>query len=163
MLYITVINLSTVGYGEVTGFSEAGRSFSIVFILVAFVVVALAICFIVESLLSHWSLNYWKHKKNKIMITKLKDHTIVSGYGHNGRHAEQRLQHHGEKYIIIEHEESLIEAHEKEILFYKGTALSDEVLIEAGIARTKNLICSLPDDADNLFFVCLHGACNPIL
>ena len=97
------------------------------------------------------------------MITKLKDHTIVSGYGHNGRHAEQRLQHHGEKYIIIEHEEYLIEAHEKEILFYKGTALSDEVLIAAGIARTKNLICSLPDDADNLFILCLHGACNPIL
>ena len=84
-LYMTVITLSTVGYGEVTGFSEAGRSFSIVFILVAFVVVALAIRFIVESLLSHWSLNYWKHKKNKIMITKLKDHTIVCGYGRNGR------------------------------------------------------------------------------
>jgi voltage-gated potassium channel len=152
-LYMTVITLSTVGYGEVTGFSEAGRSFSIVFILVAFVVVALAIRFIVESLLSHWSLNYWKHKKNKIMITKLKDHTIVCGYGRNGRQAVQRLQHHGEKYIVIEQEESLIEAHEKEILFYKETALSDEVLMAAGIARAKNLICSLPDDADNLFVV----------
>ena len=61
--------------------------------------------------------------------------------------SRKRLQHHGEKYIVIEQEESLIEAHEKEILFYKGTALSDEVLMAAGIARAKNLICSLPDDA----------------
>ena len=50
----------------------------------------------------------------------------------------QRLQHHGEKYIVIEQEESLIEAHEKEILFYKGTALSDEVQMAAGITRAKN-------------------------
>ncbi len=62
-LYMTVITLSTVGYTEVEGFSDQGRSFAVAFILVAFVVVAIAIRFIVESLFSQWNLNYWKQKK----------------------------------------------------------------------------------------------------
>src|SRR6056300_7837 len=92
-------------------------------------------------------------KKNKIMTKNLIGHTLVCGFGRNGRQAVKRLQQHKEQYIVIEQDEKLIKAHEKEILFYKGTALSDEVLIAAGIARAKNLICSLPDDADNLFVV----------
>jgi voltage-gated potassium channel len=42
---------------------------------------------------------------------------------------------------------------EKEILFYKEDALSDAVLKASGIERAKNLICSLLNDADNLFVV----------
>ncbi len=152
-LYMTVITLSTVGYTEVEGFSDQGRSFAVAFILVAFVVVAIAIRFIVESLFSQWNLNYWKQKKNKIMTKNLIGHTLVCGFGRNGRQAVKRLQQHKEQYIVIEQDEKLIKAHEKEILFYKGTALSDEVLLAAGIQRAKNLICSLPDDADNLFVV----------
>jgi len=92
-------------------------------------------------------------KKNKIMTKNLIGHTLVCGFGRNGRQAVKRLQQHKEQYIVIEQDEKLIKAHEKEILFYKGTALSDEVLLAAGIQRAKNLICSLPDDADNLFVV----------
>jgi voltage-gated potassium channel len=47
----------------------------------------------------------------------------------------------------------LISDFEKEILFYKGDAFSVAVLKAAGIERSKNLICSLPNDADNLFVV----------
>lgn len=60
---MTVITLSTVGYTEVEGFSDQGRSFAVAFIIVAFVLVAIAIRFIVESLFSQWNLNYWKQKK----------------------------------------------------------------------------------------------------
>ena len=97
------------------------------------------------------------------MTKNLIGHTLVCGFGRNGRQAVKRLQQHKEQYIVIEQDEKLIKAHEKEILFYKGTALSDEVLLAAGIQRAKNLICSLPDDADNLFVVFLPENYNPIL
>ena len=62
---MTVITISTVGYGEVGELSTQGRAFAICLILVGFVVVALAVRFIVESFLSNWSANFWIEKKQK--------------------------------------------------------------------------------------------------
>ena len=64
-LYMTVITISTVGYGEVGELSTQGRAFAICLILVGFVVVALAVRFIVESFLSNWSANFWIEKKTE--------------------------------------------------------------------------------------------------
>lgn len=62
-LYMTVITLSTVGYGEVGNLSDQGRTFAILFILIGFLIVAIAIRFIVEYLISGWSINALKQKK----------------------------------------------------------------------------------------------------
>jgi len=150
---MTVITISTVGYGEVGELSDQGRVFAICLILVGFVLVTLAVRFIVESLLSNWTADFWIIKKNRKMIENLNNHTIVCGYGRNGRQAVYRLKHHQEQYLVIEQEAVVISDFEKEVLFYKGDALSDAVLKAAGIERAKNLICSLPNDADNLFVV----------
>lgn len=152
-LYMTVITLSTVGYGEVGNLSDQGRTFAILFILIGFLIVAIAIRFIVEYLISGWSINALKQKKNTEMINALEGHTIVCGYGRNGRQAVTRLKRHQQAYVVIEQNEQLITDNEKEILFLKGDALKDDILLAAGIKRAKNLISVLPDDADNLFVV----------
>ena len=152
-LYMTVITLSTVGYGEVGNLSDQGRTFAILFILIGFLIVAIAIRFIVEYLISGWSINALKQKKNTEMINALEGHTIVCGYGRNGRQAVTRLKRHQQAYVVIEQNEQLITDNEKEVLFLKGDALKDNILLAAGIKRAKNLISALPDDADNLFVV----------
>ena len=152
-IYMTVITLSTVGYGEVGALSDQGRIFAIIFILIGFLTVALAMRFIVEYLVSGWSFSVIKQKKNRDMINTLKDHTIVCGFGRNGRQAVVRLKRHQQSYVVIEQHEAVIEENEHEVLFLKGNALTDEVLEAAGIKRAKNLICALPEDADNLFVV----------
>jgi len=152
-VYMTVITLSTVGFTELEGFTALGRRFAILYILLAFLVVTLSIRYIVEALLNQWSPNFIKKKKNKKMIKKLNQHTIVCGFGRNGRQAVSRLKHHKEPYVVIEHDPKIVEANEKQVLFQRGTALSDEILLEAGIKKAKNLICALPDDSDNLFVV----------
>lgn len=87
------------------------------------------------------------------MIKNLNEHTIVCGFGRNGRQAVRRLQHHGTSYIVIEQDEELIAEYGEQVLFYQGNALSDHTLQAVAIERAKNLICSLPNDADNLFVV----------
>ncbi len=87
------------------------------------------------------------------MINALEGHTIVCGYGRNGRQAVTRLKRHQQAYVVIEQNEQLITDNEKEIVFLKGDALKDDILLAAGIKRAKNLISALPDDADNLFVV----------
>ena len=64
-LYMTVITISNVGYGEVGELSNQGRVFAICLTLVGFVLVALAVRFIVESLLSNWAADFWKIKKTE--------------------------------------------------------------------------------------------------
>ncbi len=76
------------------------------------------------------------------MINTLKEHTIVCGFGRNGRQAVVRLKRHQQSYVVIEQHEGVIEENEHEVLFLKGNALTDEVLEAAGIKRAKNLICA---------------------
>lgn len=64
-------------------------------------------------------------KKNRKMINALNEHTIVCGFGRNGRQAVARLKRHRQAYVVIEQDEELIEEHENEVLFLKGNALSD--------------------------------------
>jgi voltage-gated potassium channel len=64
-LYMTVITISNVGYGEVGELSNQRRVFAICLTLVGFVLVALAVRFIVESLLSNWTADFWKIKKTE--------------------------------------------------------------------------------------------------
>ena len=71
-LYMTVITISTVGYGEVGELSDQGRVFAICLILVGFVLVTLAVRFIVESLLSNWTADFWIIKKKQKNDRKFK-------------------------------------------------------------------------------------------
>ena len=63
-VYMTAITLSTVGYSEMDGFTDLGRFFALFFILVAFLIVALAIRYIIEGLLYQWSPHFIQSKKN---------------------------------------------------------------------------------------------------
>lgn len=78
-LYMTVITLSTVGYSEVGNLSAEGKIFTVFFILFGFIVVAVALRFIVEYLINDLNFETLKQKKNFKMIKKLTAHTIVCG------------------------------------------------------------------------------------
>ena len=162
-LYMTVITLSTVGYSEVGELTNNGRTFAIVFIIMGIVVFAISIRLIGEYLMSGWNEKKWKHKKNKNKMNKLEKHTIVCGFGRNGRQAVDRLKRHKHSYVVIEQNKQLIATHENEIFFYKGDVLSDESLKAVHIEKAKYLICALPDDADNLFVVLSARQLNPNL
>ena len=162
-LYMTVITLSTVGYSEVGNLSEEGKVFTVLFILIGFITVAIALRFIVEYLISDWSLQALKQKKNMNMIKELNQHTIVSGFGRTGRQAVARLKRHRQPYVVIEQDEKLIESWKANVLFQQGSALTEACLHSSGIKKAKHLISALPDDAKNLFVVLTARKLNPAL
>jgi Trk K+ transport system NAD-binding subunit len=59
------------------------------------------------------------------MINELNEHTIVCGFGRNGRQAVKRLKKHQQPFVVVETNEELIAENEKDLLFYKGSALSE--------------------------------------
>lgn len=161
-LYMTIITLTTVGYGEVHTLSSAGRIFNIFLIIGGVGTVFYALGTGAKLLLEGELQEIFGRKRLEKKIKGLHDHYIICGHGRMGRIICRELNAKKEKFIIIE--KTPCKMHEKEdLLIIEGDATQDEVLIEAGIEKAKGLISVLPTDAENLFVVLSARGLNPQL
>lgn len=151
--YMTIITVTTVGFGEIRPLGTEGKIFTVFLIILSVFIFAFALSVITEYILSRNSLEILKKKRVRNQIEKLKDHVIVCGFGRNGMQAAERLEAYKRPYVVIEKDREVIEKHEEDILFIEGDANEDEVLVEAGVEKAQYLIVALPDDAANLFVV----------
>jgi len=131
-----------------------GKLFTIFLISTSVAIFAYSVSVITEYIVSKNDPKKVQNRKIQKMIHQLENHIIIVGYGRNGKQAAAKLMAYDKKFIIIEKDEAIIERYQSEtLLFLKGNATEDEVLIEAGIKNATTLICTLPEDADNLFIV----------
>jgi len=164
-IYMTIITMSTVGYGEVEPLSSEGQIFTTFLIIFSFGIFAYAITtltrYIVDGIFRH----YFMDAKIKNRISKLKNHVIVCGYGRNGKQAMQELSMHQAEAIIIDREETIIDQLREmpNVLYIQGDATSDQALENANIQNAQAIITALPNDADNLFVVLSAREINPNL
>jgi len=152
--YMTVITITTVGFGEVHPLDANGKLFTIILILTSITIFGYLVSVISDYFINGKLLE--KIKKNKVQkkIKKLKNHTIICGYGRNGSQVVKRLASYNKDCVVIENnKETIKKLDELEILYIKGDATSDEELINAGIDNASSLITTLPSDADNLYVV----------
>ncbi|WP_108867027.1 potassium channel family protein [Aquimarina aquimarini] len=153
-LYMTVITLSTVGFGEVAPLDDNAKLFTVFLISTSVAIFAYSVSVITEYIVSKNDPRRVQYRKIQKMIHKIEDHIIIIGYGRNGRQAAAKLLAYNKPFIIIEKDEEVIERYQDEKLFFlKGNATEDDVLIKAGVKKAVCLICTLPEDADNLFIV----------
>jgi len=153
-IYMTVITVTTVGFGEVEPLSPSAKIFTSLLILSSIVIVGYALSVITEYMLSKNNIGNLREKRVHKMIDKMRDHVIVCGYGRNGKQAVQKLLAYKQPFVVIEKNEEVVERFSDDnMLFIHGNANEDEVLMEAGIERASTVICALPSDADNLFIV----------
>lgn len=153
-IYMTVITITTVGFGEVQPLDDHAKIFTIFLILASVVILGYAITVITEYILSKNDLEEIKQKEMQKKIDNLKNHIIICGYGRNGKQAARKLHAYKKPFVIIEKNKEIIEKNQEfELPFIFGNANEDETLIEAGIERASTLISALPNDADNLFVV----------
>lgn len=152
--YMTVITITTVGFGEVQPLDESSKVFTILLILTSVVIVGYAISVITEYILSKNNLEGLKQRKMQKKIDNLKDHIIICGYGRNGKQAATKLMAYKKPFVVIEKNKEIAEKYQSELVpFVIGNANEDEILLQAGIERASTLISALPNDADNLFVV----------
>ena len=151
--YMTIITITTVGFGEVHPSDDTTKIFTIGLILFSIFIMAYVVSVVTEYVLSKNTLTNIKQRKMKHQVQKLKNHIIICGYGRNGRQAANKLQAYRKPFVVVDQNEELVKKYEEEGLFIVGNANEDEVLKQAGIERASSLISALPDDADNLFIV----------
>jgi voltage-gated potassium channel len=163
-VYMTVITLSTIGYGEVNPVSKAGRIFTLILIVMGvgffLYVIGNVVQFLVEGRIR---IILGRHKLDT-QIGHLNNHYIVCGYGRMGRAFCRYLTDKRMKFVVLEKNEARIPIMNTDhVLYIAGEATIEENLLKAGIERASNLIATLGTDADNVFLVLLAKGLNPNL
>ena len=153
-LYMTVITVSTVGFGEIEPLNNQEKLFTIFLITISIISFGYTVSAFTEYVISGQLFQQFKLKKVQKKIEQLKGHTIICGFGRNGKQAMIKLQNYKKDFVIIEKAENIINTIDMNgLLNVNADATTDEALMKAGIERADNLITALPSDADNLFVV----------
>jgi voltage-gated potassium channel len=154
-LYMTVITISTVGFREAQPLDLESKIFTIFLIITSVSIFGYVISVITEYISNNNLIEDIKQRKVQSKIDKLRNHTIVCGYGRNGKQAVSKLKSHHKPCVIIESRAELMEGFDfdSEVMYIKGNATDDESLLKAGIKNAAHIITTLPSDADNLYVV----------
>lgn len=163
-LFMTVTTISTLG-GTLHALSGPGKIFSIFLIFMSFGTFAYAVTSITRYIVDGEFKEYFKRYRLSTELEKLSNHVIICGYGRNGKQAAQVMKSHGQRFVVIEQKEQLVQSMQEKYphLVVMGDATQDEVLTQAGVQRARALITTLPVDADNLFIVLSARSLNPHL
>ena len=155
-MYMSVITISTVGFGEVRPLSDAGRLFTSIYVVANLAITALFISQLTQHLISGGLIS---QIRQRIMVTEINNligHVVVCGAGRYGREILDQLIDTEETVVLVERDEERIgvtaTAH-PELLYVHGDATSDEILERAGVSRAKAMIVTLGSDSDNAFAV----------
>jgi voltage-gated potassium channel len=150
--YMTVITVSTVGFGEVHPLSSDGQLFTILLIFFGVTAAALSLTAIFEHFVLRGLNNLFGRNKMDKQIEKLNRHIIVCGYGRTGEYIARDLQKMHKPFVVLESDPERAKLMEKEgVLYILGDPSDEDLLMSAGVSRAESLVAALPKDADNLF------------
>ncbi|NCB50439.1 MAG: potassium channel protein [Clostridia bacterium] len=153
-LYMTVITISTVGYGEVGVMTAASKLFSIFIIFSGLSVFGYGITSLVSLFFEGQLKDAWRKRRMESKISELKDHYIVCGAGDVSRTVINCFRGNSVNFVVIEENEKWVaELAQQGILTILGSAEKEEVLERAGIKKAKGIVCGLSTDAENVFTV----------
>lgn len=153
-LYVTAQTVTTVGFGDVTPKTLAGRIFATGFMVVGVGVVLYALTSAVQSMFQSELVAAFGQRRHSRKMSQLKEHFIICGAGRVGSHLVRDLRRAGETFIVLERDQQKVsELADQGVPVLVRDATMEESLREAGVERARGLAACLPDDADNVYVV----------
>lgn len=152
-VYMVVITMSTVGYGEVHPvITTAARVHTMIIIALGSVAVAYMLAGFVQFLAEGEIRTLLGYQRMRRQIEQLCGHTIVAGFGRVGMLVADDLVAAGLSLVVIEpSDERIADIERHGLLYVQGDATEEQVLAEAGLLRAKTLVTALPSDAETVF------------
>ncbi|MFZ5564658.1 MAG: potassium channel family protein [Thermodesulfobacteriota bacterium] len=160
--YMTIITVTTVGYGEIHTLSRAGRIFTILVIFLGYGLCLYVAGSVVQFMVDGKIRAILGRKKLDSTIKRLRNHYIVCGYGRIGRVLTAHLLETHSDLVVIEENPALVPVMEADkVPHICASAILEETLIRAGIEHARVLIAALATDTDNVFLVLTARQLNP--
>ncbi len=159
-LWMVLITITTIGFGEVEVLSSAGRIITFLIIGGGLLVVQLSLQRFIQLSDQGYFIKLEELRLRRL-IRRMKNHVIICGYGRTGKEIADQLKSEKISTIIIEIEPSRkTEAEEKGFNVLLADATMDETLLIAGVKNCRSLVVTLPSDAANLYVVLSAKALN---
>lgn len=151
-VYMTIITISTVGYGEVRRLDTAGHVFVILLIVMGIMVVGYTVTALGRAVVEGSLQKLVGRKRMLREIGSMRNHVIVCGHGRVGRTICEELRTEGVPFVVVDRDPVCAEAlAEKGYRVVVGDATEDEVLVTAGMLRARGLVAVASRDVDNLY------------
>ncbi|MGY8787389.1 MAG: potassium channel family protein [Fidelibacterota bacterium] len=160
-IYMTVITLSTVGFGEVHPLTDSAKILSILIIIFGVTGIGVLIRTFKEEFIQ-----IDLFRKNKMMktISKLKNHFVICGYGRMGAVIAKELNDKNLDFVIIEINDKKAELIRSKGWFcVHGDATAEDTLKSARIDNASGVSIVLDTDQENLFVTMSMKTLNPDL
>ena len=152
--YMTVITVTTVGYGEVHPLSHAGQAFTVVILLTGVGAFFYAFTLIMTLLAEGTFLERREQRRLARMLDDLNDHFILCGYGRMGEIIAREFARHRVPFVVIERNPDRMHvAMEAGFVCVEADASSEEVLRRVHIERARGLVAAVSTDAENVYAV----------
>jgi voltage-gated potassium channel len=159
--YMTLMTMTTIGYGEIHPLSHAGRVFNTFVIVFAVLAGGFTIATFSQALLEFEFAKTFGRRRMERALAKLSDHYIVCGAGRVGRTVARELRARGQSVVFIEKEPQRAEwAVTEGIPVIVGNASSEETLKHARIDVAKGLVAAVNSDPENLYIVLTVRGCR---
>jgi len=161
-LYMSVITVSTVGFGEVKPLGPGGRLFTIVLIVVGVGSVVYLLTAVAELVIEGSLRDFFGRSAMNRKIHNLHEHVIVCGFGRLGRAVVEELKRHQVPMVVIESDPAREpELSASGLLYVIGSALEETVIEEAGVRTARAVVVATASDADNVYITLSAREKNP--
>jgi voltage-gated potassium channel len=162
--YMTVMTVTTVGYGEIHPLTMSGRIVAAMLMLGGVGTVFISFGVIVDLIIKLELGDYFGRKRRQRMVEKLTEHYIVCGAGRVGRSVIRELQRSGAQVLLIDSDPNRAQWGVVEgIPTVVDDATKDETLDRARIRFAKGLVAAISSDAENVYVALSARVLNPNL
>jgi voltage-gated potassium channel len=163
-LYMTVITLTTIGFGEIHSLSPGGRIFTLILIFFGLGMVGYSALTGTRLLLEGEITKLLTRRRSMKAVENLRNHYIICGFGRMGAFVCHELQGRGIPFAVVENElEMQAKIMEHGYYLNGGDATDEDVLLKAGIKNAKGLVSAVNSDAGNVYVVLTARELNPDL
>lgn len=152
-MYMSLITISTVGYGETQPLTESGRWFTGSLIFISLISMAIWTAILTSYIVERDLSGYFKEAKTRRMIAAMENHTVICGASQIALLVIERLSRQGTQLVLIDEDQDQLDSMKKrfrKLQVVCGSPVSELVLARANILLAKNVVAATESDLSNL-------------
>jgi voltage-gated potassium channel len=163
-IYMSIITVTTVGFGEIHPLSPVGRLFTTVLIVLGVAGITYSFSALTNYVIAGELGGILERRRMTRRVNSMREHYIVCGFGRVGHQVCVELKREGQPLVVIDANPRSIERAESQgYPVVVGDAGNDQILQAAGIDWARGLVAAVESDAANLLVVLSARALNPAI